>query len=167
VGRQIEQEWLQEAEGRAVKEVIGKLTARVSWRPSAADIDGEIEARWKEAEGELLAARQVPEGMQREALEAWLTKARLREEVAQQLKEARVLEAIADQEGVEVDPGNLMEEAKPVLAAQGLTVDRAWERMEQDPRFQARLIEQVRRYKTVDLVMSRAKAKVSSSVWGI
>ncbi|HEY8206759.1 MAG TPA: FKBP-type peptidyl-prolyl cis-trans isomerase [Myxococcaceae bacterium] len=167
LAQQIAEERLHEAEGRAVQEVVGKLASRVGWVPPAADIDAEIEARWQEAEGDLLEARQLPEGMRREALEAWLTKARLREEVAQQLKEARVLESVAEQEGVEVDPGNLMEEAKPVLAAQGLTAEQAWERMEKDPRFRAQLTEQVRRYKTVELVMSRAKAKVSTSVWGI
>jgi FKBP-type peptidyl-prolyl cis-trans isomerase (trigger factor) len=167
VARQIEQERLQEAEGRAVKEIIGKLAARVSWRPSEKDIDVEIEARWREVEGPVFAARQLSEGFQREALEAWLTKARLREEVAQQLKEARVLESIAEREGVEVDQDNLMEEAKPVLAARGISVDRAWELMEQEPNFRAQLLEQARRYKTVELVMSRAKARVSTSVWGI
>lgn len=167
VARQIEQELRQEAEGRAVTEIIGKLTARVGYKVPAEDIDAEIEARWREVEGALLAARGVPEGMQQEALAAWKSKPRLREEVAQQLKEARVLESIAERESVEVDQDRLMEEAKPVLAARGLSVDQAWELMEKEPSFRAQLMAQTRRYKTVELVMSRAKAKVSDNVWGI
>ncbi|HYV47214.1 MAG TPA: hypothetical protein VFA20_20285 [Myxococcaceae bacterium] len=167
IARQIEQEFRQEAEGRAVKEIIGKLAARVSYRVPAADIDAEIEARWRETEGTLLSARGVPEGMRQEALAAWQSKPRLRDEVAQQLKEVRVLESIAEREAVEVDPDRLMEEAAPVLAARGLTVDGAWELMEKDPGFRAQLTQQTRRYKAVELVMSRAKARVSDNVWGI
>ena len=167
VAKRIEQEWRQEAEGRAVKEIVAKLCARVSWRVPEEEVDAEIEARWRDVEGALLRNRKVPEEMQRAALEAWLGKPRLREEVAQQIKESRVLDAVAEREGVEVDPANLLQEAGPVLAAAGLDAPRAQQLLESDPRFRARLTEQARRYKTVELVMSRAKTKVSNSVWGI
>lgn len=167
VARQLQQEWHQEAQGRAVKEIMAKLSARVNWRVPNQEIDEEITQRWQEAEGNLLQRRKVPEEARKKAREAWLGKARLREEVAQQLKEAAVLEAIADKEGVQVSPATLLQEAGPVLQVLGLDPQRAKQLSEKDPRFRADLTARVRRYKTVELVMSRAKAKVSDNLWGL
>ncbi|HVE85326.1 MAG TPA: FKBP-type peptidyl-prolyl cis-trans isomerase [Myxococcales bacterium] len=167
VGLQLQQEWRQEAEARAAREIMTKLAARVSYRVPQDDIDEEIAARWQEAEGKLLQQRKVHESLRKKALEAWQGRARLREEVAQQLKETLVLEAIAQSEGVEVSPARLLEEAGPVLAQLGLDAQKAKQQMEKDARFRAQLMEKVRRHKTVELVMSRAKAKVSDNLWGI
>lgn len=167
VGQQIQQEWRLEAEGRAMKEILAKVTARVNYRVPNDDIDREIELRWQEAEGNLLQRRKVREEARRKALEAWLMKPRLRDEVAQQIKETLVLEAIAEREGVKVEMATLLQDATPVLATLGIGQERAKQLIDSDARFRAQLAERVRRYKTVELVMSQAKVKVSDSVWGI
>jgi trigger factor len=167
VGEQLQQEWRQDAEDRAAKEILAKVIARVNYRVPNDDIDQEIERRWQEAEGSLLQKRKVRDELRKKALDAWLFRPRLRDEVAQQLKETLVLEAIAEQEGVKVEMASLLQDSTPVLASMGIPPERAKQLIEGDPKFRAALAERVRRYKTVELVMSRAKMRVSDNVWGI
>jgi trigger factor len=167
VAVQLEQERRAEAEGRGVKEVLTKLAGRVSYKVPPEDVDAEIRSRWEQVEGKLLAQRKVPEGLRKKALEAWLTRTRLREEVALELKVSLVLLAVGEREGITVKPDALLQEAAPVLGGMGLTEEKAKQQLEKDPRFRSVLTEKVKRFKAVQAVMSRAKVKVSDNLWGL
>lgn len=167
VAVQLDSERRMEAEGRAVKEVLTKLAGRVNYKVPTEDVDAEIQSRWEQAEGKLLAQRKVPEALRKKALEAWLTWSRLREEVSLELKVSLVLLAVSEQEGIAVKPDTLLQEAVPVLAGLGLTAEKAQQQLEKDPKFRSVLTEKVKRFKAVQAVMSRAKVKVSDNLWGL
>ncbi len=84
--------------------VLDELLKRVSFEVPQDLINEEIRRKWALHEGKGMANRAFKAHEQQEALDGWLQSAEVRAEATRRLKIALVLRAIAERDGLELDP---------------------------------------------------------------
>lgn len=119
-------------------------------------IDEEIRRRWLEREGPFLSRREFPVAEQQEALEGWLNEPGLRAETQKNLQISLALRAIAQRDGLEIDPKEIDAFVDDLAESLDVSAYELKASLKSDDASRDRIVSQYIHLKAVNHVLSHA-----------
>lgn len=136
--------------------VLDELASRIQVEIPPALVDEEIRRRWMVAEGPALAEKEFSPEEKQEALDLWRKDPATRAEVERRLRVSLALKAVAERDGLKLEPQRMFEVLESQVAAFGLTPAQLREALV-DPQAAGPLKDVAWHLLAVEHVMSKAK----------
>jgi trigger factor len=118
------QELLEEREGEqwleAEKRVLDALASRLEVTLPKSLIDEEIRRRWEKAEGQAVREKDFTPAEAAEALQGWRTDPATRADAERRLRVSLALKAVAERDGLRLEPGEVFGVLENYMEAYGL-----------------------------------------------
>jgi trigger factor len=136
--------------------VLDELASRTQVEIPAALVDEEIRRRWMAAEGQAVMEKEFSAEEKQEALDLWRKDPATRAEVERRLRVSLALKAVAERDGLKLEPAKTFELLENQVAAFGLTSAQLREALV-DPQAAGQLKDVAWHLMAVEHVMAKAK----------
>jgi trigger factor len=136
--------------------VLDELASRTQVEIPAALVDEEIRRRWMAAEGQAVTEKEFSAEEKQEALDLWRKDPATRAEVERRLRISLALKAVAERDGLKLEPQKTFELLENQVAAFGLTAAQLREALV-DPQAAGQLKDAAWHLMAVEYVMGKAK----------